>query len=89
MGVCFSKRAPDSPGTPGDSIAEQRARSFSKRTEMWERTGTVQCTFYSLAKAQLLQMDSPSSPVRRLVRLYHICRRSRSPEFADLPHVSL
>ena len=41
MGVCFSKRAPDSPGTPGDSIAEQRARSFSKRTEMWERTGTV------------------------------------------------
>jgi hypothetical protein len=85
MGACFSKfskRVPDTPGTPGDLTIE-RARSFSKRTEMWERTGTVQCTYYSTRAQQQKEIPFTRPSLTR------VCLHSCSPEFADLSDVSL
>lgn len=70
MGNCFSKRAPETPGTPADLNVEQRVRSFSHRTEMWERTGTVQCTSGLVPRVRAVGVthSSRSSLVARAVQ---------------------
>ena len=51
MGSCFSlqrSKPPSTPTTP-DLKVEKRMRSFSKRTELWERTGVIQAQSANLS----------------------------------------